>query len=224
MSHIFFLNSPNSQIEFGVSVAGEFSNGINDCGLYLLGVGGQSNFPGGCDFWNDYTQWNDTIKSGLKQFALASMDALQNYFFWTWKVGNASDTGTVQAPLWSYQLGLENGWMPDDPRSATGMCESLSATGTQFPGTFASPWMTGGAGAGTISESARESLSAWPPATMSGATGDMNFLPSYTSTVGVSTLPSDTFFSERAKTVSIGDGWADPSDTASGVTEIAGCS
>ncbi|KAL5528823.1 hypothetical protein ACEPAF_7962 [Sanghuangporus sanghuang] len=218
------LTMNQSQIEFGVSIAGEFSNGINDCGLYLQGVGGQSQYPGGCDSWNDYAQWNDTLKAGLKQFALASMDALQNYFFWTWKVGNASDTGTVQAPLWSYQLGLENGWMPDDPRSATGMCQSLSATGTQFPGTFASAWMTGGPGAGTISASVRESFTAWPPTTISGATGDMNFLPTYTSTVTISTLPTDTFFSERAKTVSVGDGWADASDTASGVTEIAGCS
>jgi hypothetical protein len=27
------------------------------------------------------------MKAGLYEFTLASMDALQNWFFWTWKVG-----------------------------------------------------------------------------------------------------------------------------------------
>ena len=38
------------------------------------------------------------------------------------QIGNDSVTGTVQAPLWSYKLGLENGWMPKDPREAVGKC------------------------------------------------------------------------------------------------------
>jgi hypothetical protein len=34
----------------------------------------------------NYAGWNDTVKEGLKNFALASMDALIYPFFWTWKV------------------------------------------------------------------------------------------------------------------------------------------
>jgi hypothetical protein len=40
-----------------------------------------------CDLWNDSTSWNATVKQGLMNFALASMDALIYPFFWTWKVG-----------------------------------------------------------------------------------------------------------------------------------------
>ncbi|KAI5120169.1 hypothetical protein M0805_008436 [Coniferiporia weirii] len=214
-------NINNSQLAFGVTVAGEFSNGINDCGLYVNGVGGGHSYGGDCNFWMDNTQWNETIVDGLHDFALASMDALQNWFFWTWKIGNSTTTGTVQAPLWSYQLGLENGWMPTDPRSAVGTCASLGVTGPQFDGTY-SAWQTGGAGAGTISADILASFSAWPPETISQVTGDVSLMPTYTSTVTLSTLPPDTF-TAAPSTLSVGNGWADPSDTASGVTEVAGC-
>ena len=42
---------------------------------------------------------------------MSQMDsmALPGYFFWTWKVGNSSITGKVEAPFWSYKLGLDNG-------------------------------------------------------------------------------------------------------------------
>lgn len=45
-------------------------------------------------------------------FVMGEMDAMHTgggWFFWTWKIGNESVTGTVQAPMWSYQLGLQNG-------------------------------------------------------------------------------------------------------------------
>ncbi|THH07809.1 hypothetical protein EW145_g3129 [Phellinidium pouzarii] len=211
-----------SQTAFGVTVAGEFSNAINDCGLYVNGVGGGHSYGGDCNLWMDSTQWNETIVDGLKEFALASMDALQNWFFWTWKIGNSSTTNTVQAPLWSYQLGLENGWMPTDPRSAIGMCASLGVDATQFDGTY-SAWQTGGAGAGTITPSVLASFTDWPPATISGVKGAVSLVPTYTSTVTIETLPLDTF-TAAPKTLSVGDGWADAADKASGVTEVAGCS
>lgn len=62
---------------------------------------------------------------------------------------------------------------------------------------------------------------------MSGVTGDINLIYAYTSTAAPVTLPSDTVVvSDLGKkpTVTVGDGWADPSDTASFVTEVAGCS
>jgi glucan 1,3-beta-glucosidase len=75
-----------SQTAFGVTVAGEFSNGFNDCGLYLHGVGGVPTYGGNCDDWTDASNWNASTKAGIQAFAMASMDALQNWFFWTWKV------------------------------------------------------------------------------------------------------------------------------------------
>ena len=98
-----------SQQAFGVTIAGEFSNAVsfptsvmtfrvrtlpypmlllqvNDCGLWVRGVGGEASYGGDCSPWEDASTWDDSVKSGLMQFALSSMDSLQNYFFWTWKV------------------------------------------------------------------------------------------------------------------------------------------
>jgi len=40
------------------------------------------------------------------------MDALQNFFFWTWKIGNSTVLGTSSSPMWHYRLGLARGWIP----------------------------------------------------------------------------------------------------------------
>ena len=37
----------------------------------------------GCDDWPNYS---DTMKAGLLKVVLATMDALGDWFFWTWKV------------------------------------------------------------------------------------------------------------------------------------------
>ena len=75
-----------SRSAFGVTVAGEFSNAINDCGLFVRGVGNGPQFGGSCAVFNNVDQWTPAMKNGFKNFILASMDALQHYFFWTWKV------------------------------------------------------------------------------------------------------------------------------------------
>ena len=150
------------------------------CGLWIKGVGGQPSYPD-CSGWDDWQNWTQDMKDGIKQFVLASMDAMHfpGYFFWTWKIGNSSTTGKVQSPLWSYQLGLENGrshsslrllryqssrsgWMPTDPREAIGTCDQL---GIQFNLPFTTsfqPWQTGGAGAGQIAQTAIQALSQYP--------------------------------------------------------------
>jgi glucan 1,3-beta-glucosidase len=70
-----------------VTVAGEFSNGFNDCGLFLLGPQNSGTYYGGnCDDWTDSSKWSAATKAGLEQFSKASMDALGDWFFWTWKV------------------------------------------------------------------------------------------------------------------------------------------
>lgn len=206
-----------SQTAFGVTIAGEFSNGYNDCGLFLEGTTPYTPSYGDCTMWNDYTTWNDTIREGVMNFALASMDALQNYFFWTWKVGNSS-AGKVEAPLWSYQLGLENGWMPKDPRVAVGKCASLGTEEAPFDGTYL-PWQTGGSGAGTLAPTFT-AANPWPPTTISNVEVAVALLPMYTPTGTVATLPPATV---TATGVSKIDGWANTADNALAPTPITGC-
>ncbi|EMD38346.1 glycoside hydrolase family 5 protein [Gelatoporia subvermispora B] len=219
-------NQNNSMSAFGLSTAGEFSNAINDCGLWVNGVnlgarydgtysgGGTFPFVGECEPWTDWTSWNQSMKADIQQFALASMDALQNWFFWTWKIGNSSVSGRVEAPAWSYQLGLQQGWMPTDPRQAVGICESTAPFNPPLQ-----PWQTGGAGAGQIPASFSSSF-AWPPATISNA-GAATLLPTYTQTGSVPTLPAPTL--SATASINAGDGWNNASDTASMFVPIATC-
>ncbi|KAG1858453.1 glycoside hydrolase family 5 protein [Suillus subalutaceus] len=220
-----------SMSAFGFTTAGEFSNAVTDCGLYVNGVGVGTRYEGtytpgtwpvvgNCTTWTDWQSWNSTMISSIEQFALASMDALQNWFFWTWKIGNSSTSGVVEAPQWSYQLGLQNGWMPKDPRVASGSCANQGIWNPPLQA-----WQTGGAGAGQIPATVTASYT-WPPAQISNA-GAVSLLPSYTPTGTVATLPPPTFtYSSGSsdKTASAGDGWQNPSDTASGMVGIASCS
>lgn len=73
-------------MNFGITIAGEFSNGINDCGLYVRGIGNGPQFAGDCTPYDNSGNWTDQMKNGFLNFQLASMDALQDWFFWTWKV------------------------------------------------------------------------------------------------------------------------------------------
>lgn len=91
-------NQNNSMTNFGLTTAGEFSNAINDCGLFVNGVGlgiryegtyqGGGTRIGSCDQWTNYKTWDATRKAQIMQFALASMDALQVgvIIFGTWRV------------------------------------------------------------------------------------------------------------------------------------------
>ncbi|GLB35077.1 putative glycoside hydrolase family 5 protein [Lyophyllum shimeji] len=221
----------NSMSAFGLTAAGEFSNAVTDCGLWLngvnLGTRYEGTYPGSgarvgdCTTWTDWQKYDAATKAAIKNFALASMDALQNYFFWTWKIGNSSVTGKVETPAWSYQLGLENGWMPKDPREAQGFC------GNPNPWTPPlAPWQTGGAGAGNIPAAVSASL-AWPPPVISNG-GPISSLPSYTPTGTVVTLPPPTFThsgsSTATATVDAGSGWANPADNDGMYVPVASCS
>ncbi|KAF7798807.1 hypothetical protein EIP86_010032 [Pleurotus ostreatoroseus] len=215
-----------SRENIGVTIAGEFSNGINDCGLYVVGLNAQGvstppSTAADCDLYNNWDTWNATMKDGFMNLALATMDALGDWFFWTWKIGNDTTTGKVQAPMWSYQLGLENGWIPTDPRKASGMCAKLGVVGEQFDGQFQS-WQTGGAGAGTIAATASAQFGTFPPTSIAGVpAGSVSLLPTYTATRGAVTLPPPSF--TGSVTASVGDGWADSADTAAMVTPVSGC-
>ena len=63
---------------------------------------------GSCTDWTDYTTWTPALKGQMQEFALAQFDSLRNFFFWTWKIG-ANSNGVIPNPMWSYQLGLQQG-------------------------------------------------------------------------------------------------------------------
>lgn len=139
------------------------------------------------------------------------------------QIGNSSTSGTVEAPLWSYQLGLENGWMPTDPREALGKCQALGAGMNIFSGTY-SAWQTGGSGAGTIDAVQASSYSAFPPTSMNGLGGlAISLLPTYTATGSIVSL-SPTSLTDSPSTVTQESGWFNTGDTAGAPTPIAGCS
>ncbi|KAG8826365.1 hypothetical protein FRC18_010071 [Serendipita sp. 400] len=220
-----FSNSLNT---FGMTTAGEWSHAINDCGLYLNAVGRGTRYEGtfestvaigSCDTWNDYASWTQATKDALKQFSMSSMDALQNWFFWTWRIGESSATGKVMTPFWSYKLALQEGWAPTDPREAAGQCSRLGVDIGSFSGTLQS-WQVGGAGAGTIPTL---DTYPWPPISIGGAEGAaaVAALPVYTRTGDIVTLPGPTFSS--APTASVGNGWANAADTTPMAVPIAGC-
>lgn len=83
-------NQNSSMSDFGLTMGGEWSLALNDCGLYVNGVGlgtrFEGTYPGGyakvgdCEEWTDYTQWSTTWKKQMQTFALSTMDALQVHF------------------------------------------------------------------------------------------------------------------------------------------------
>ncbi|KAG6814282.1 hypothetical protein H0H92_013407 [Tricholoma furcatifolium] len=222
-----------SSANLGLTTAGEFSNAVTDCGLWLngvnLGTRYEGTYPGytgdavgSCSTVIDWQNWDASTKTAIQNFAMASMDALQDYFFWTWKIGNSSITGTVGSPHWSYQLGLQNGWMPTDPRSAIGYCGNSNPWSPPL-----AAWQTGGTGAGNIPASVTSAL-AWPPATISNG-GPVSSLPAYTPTGTLITLPVPTFTttasgSGATGTANAGDGWENTADTSGMFVEIPTCS
>ncbi|KAJ2917012.1 hypothetical protein MD484_g3422, partial [Candolleomyces efflorescens] len=197
-----------SQSVFGVTVGGEFSTAINNCGLWLNGM--QSDTIAGCSVWDDWASWDSTVINGLKQVTLASMDALQNFFFWTWRIGNSTTLGTSSSPMWHYQLGLERGWIPKDPREAIGHCAQVLGSSQIFDGNFPAT-ATGGAGAGTLNPTASASHP-FPPATISPSFSgtQIGLLPTYTPTGSLKTLPAPTF--AAAPSASVGSGWNNAGD------------
>ncbi|KAF5311717.1 hypothetical protein D9611_009477 [Ephemerocybe angulata] len=204
-----------SQKAFGVTVGGEFSTAINACGLWLNGVPAED--PPTCDVWNNWSAWDQTTIDGLKQVTLASMDALQNYFFWTWKIGDSTKLGTSSCPMWHYKLGVEKGWIPKDPREAVGTCAKVLPDAQPFDGNFPAT-ATGGPGAGTLAAPL-----AFPPATLNPSFSGtaMALLPTYTATGKIKSLAPATF--TAAPSASAGTGWNNAKDDELAYVPVAGC-
>jgi len=76
----------SSRNTYGVAIAGEWSNAINDCGLFVVGTDRTPTFTGDCALWLDSSGWTDGVKAGVMRVAMATMDATRDWFFWNWKV------------------------------------------------------------------------------------------------------------------------------------------
>jgi glucan 1,3-beta-glucosidase len=126
----------DTQKSFGVVIGGEWSLATNNCGKWLNGVDSTPSYEtsgqGSCKEHEEWFNWDQEYKDGLNSYCQANMDALQNWFFWTWKIGNSTELGYAPSPFWHYQLGLKEGWIPADPRTAGGYCgRALSIGGAQ---------------------------------------------------------------------------------------------
>ncbi|KAK0124705.1 hypothetical protein ONS95_009648 [Cadophora gregata] len=110
---------------FGPLMVGEWSQADTDCAVYLNGVGAGARWTGhffgskqpacptqnnqcNCDMANaDSSTFTPEFKLFLQTWAEAQMSTFEKtlgWFYWTWKTENA--------PLWSYQAGLQGGFMP----------------------------------------------------------------------------------------------------------------
>lgn len=213
----FGQNIENNRQGFGVTIAGEFSVAPNDCGLFLNGVNSTSANPD-CSTYNDWVNYNNSMKDGLLNTFQASADALGDWIFWTWKIG-PSQAGTIQAPLWSYQLGLQNGWIPKDPRTAQGKCASLNVNISFFPGNFL-PWQTGTPSSIPASSSTQFP---WPPTSITAANVPISLLPTYTNTAPIIILPVPTFTAAPSQVTQGFNGWFNRNDTEGGAVKVTGC-
>ncbi|KAL7414386.1 glycoside hydrolase superfamily [Mrakia frigida] len=207
----------------GPTIGGEFSAASTDCGFWLNGIGpaGESGSQMGatvCEAWEDWQTWDAQRIADVRQVALRFMDATQNWFFWTWKIGVSTTRGYSASPDWHYQLGLEHGWIPADPREAIGLCAAQSSS-TPFDGTF--PPASIGAGTGAV-DAADAALYPWPPATLNNIDGLVANLPRYTATGAIATLPPATVVGPTA-TTTIGSGWTNPTDRGLAYVPIEGC-
>ncbi|EFP85703.2 uncharacterized protein PGTG_11032 [Puccinia graminis f. sp. tritici CRL 75-36-700-3] len=234
---------------FGLTMSGEWSLALNDCGLYVNNIGWgeryegtypnatrpDRRFPriGSCDQWLDHRKWSDTQKKAFADTALASQDALINSFFWTWKIGNSLRQDFPPNPMWNYKLGLEAGYIRPDARTSAGRCAAITSeaqvplTTYDWSGTLAS-WQTGGAGAGNISQSQIDSVGPFPPAMILGAapsgqgTYNTQSLPQLAPT-GPPIILKPIPIVMDSKTFSGGDGWFNKADKAGFFAPINGC-
>ncbi|KAK1226567.1 hypothetical protein PQX77_010450 [Marasmius sp. AFHP31] len=104
------------------TVMGEWSNAITDCAKYLNGRGVGYRWDGtraqddmrrfgSCDsYTGSYRGFSDEYKAFLRRYFEAQIDiseAVQGWVYWPWKAEIADD--------WSYEKGLEGGWIPRNP-------------------------------------------------------------------------------------------------------------
>ncbi|KAA1082162.1 hypothetical protein PGTUg99_024601 [Puccinia graminis f. sp. tritici] len=242
---------------FGFNFAGEYSLAVNDCGLWLnnIGVGSRydgtyptanapdtTNFPmvGSCDPWKDYRTWTPDMKKSIADLAATSQDAMQNSFFWTWKISRSIRTPDLKPnPMWDYQLGLQEGWIRPDARGSIGACGAVAAQqGATIPaqpwaGKFAD-WQVGAGGSDprTIDPAQLQQYGQWPPSQIFVQQGqnavypDTSNLPQYVPTGSPVVLKPDApnpHDSPASTSVDPGSGWANNADKAGWYVPVKDC-
>ncbi|CCM04461.1 uncharacterized protein FIBRA_06641 [Fibroporia radiculosa] len=102
-------------------IVGEWTPAATDCAPYLNGRGigsrydgtySGSTYVGSCTgLTGSASTFSDEYKTFLRQYweaqAITFSSAAQGWLQWTWKTESADE--------WSYQAGLANGWIPQDP-------------------------------------------------------------------------------------------------------------
>ncbi|KAG7091441.1 hypothetical protein E1B28_010477 [Marasmius oreades] len=101
-------------------IVGEWTPAANDCARYLNGRGVGARFDGtfpgssrvgSCSgFTGRASSFSNDFKTFLRQHWEAQVTTYEmgeGWIQWTWKAENADE--------WSYQAGLRNGWIPQDP-------------------------------------------------------------------------------------------------------------
>jgi len=105
------------------TILGEWSTAITDCTLWLNGRGVGSRwdgtyFPasgtpvlGSCQgYTGNASTFSDEYRTFLRQYWEVQVDigeSAKGWVYWTWKAENSAE--------WSYQIGLQEGWIPEDP-------------------------------------------------------------------------------------------------------------
>ncbi|KAK7063958.1 Exo-beta-1,3-glucanase [Favolaschia claudopus] len=103
-------------------IVGEWTPAHTDCAKYLNGRGTGARYDGSfsgstrvgsCSgLTGRASSFSSSYKTFLRQFweaQVISYEKGQGWIQWTWKAENADE--------WSYQAGLANGWIPNDPTS-----------------------------------------------------------------------------------------------------------
>ncbi|KAI0077909.1 glycoside hydrolase family 5 protein [Panus rudis PR-1116 ss-1] len=103
------------------TIIGEWTTAPTDCAMWLNGRGvgarwdgtwqpGQQTFGSCQGMTGSMATFSNDYKTFLRKYWEAQVtigEAIQGWVYWTWKAENADD--------WSYQKGLEGGWIPQDP-------------------------------------------------------------------------------------------------------------
>ncbi|KAH9942759.1 glycoside hydrolase [Amylocystis lapponica] len=119
-----------------VTIIGEWSTAITDCAQWLNGRGvgarwdgtwqpNQQVFGSCAGFTGSMSNFSTSYKTFLRQYWESQVqigESIQGWVYWAWKAENADD--------WSYQKGLEGGWIPQDPtdRMYPDICGSTAGT------------------------------------------------------------------------------------------------
>jgi glucan 1,3-beta-glucosidase len=112
-----FTNYASNNLWF---IMGEWTTAITDCATYLNGRGigsrWDSTYPnspylGSCQgMTGSAATFSQDYKNFMRQYWEAQVtvaEKVNGWIYWTWKAENADD--------WSYQAGLANGYIPQDP-------------------------------------------------------------------------------------------------------------